>query len=158
MDIDKCIKCGNDIVPEKRITIQGRENQCYDCYKAGAKTICIDLDGVLAQYSGWNGPDHIGEPMPGAGDFLEALAPDHQVVIHTTRQYPGVWDWLIKHGLRDYISGITSIKVPAVAYIDDRAIEFRGSFAETLMVFKIFLPMVETHLLQLWQSKRWDLS
>ena len=135
-----CIKCGNDIVPEKRITILGRENECYDCYKAGAKTICVDLDGVLAQYGGWKGPDHIGEPMSGTGDFLQTLVRDYEVVVHTTRQYPGVWDWLIKHGFQGYITGITSTKVPAVAYIDDRAICFRGSFSDVLTDLRDFKP------------------
>ena len=135
-----CIKCGNDIVPEKRITILGRENECYDCYKAGAKTICVDLDGVLAQYGGWKGPDHIGEPMSGAGDFLQKLSQDYLVVIHTTRQYPGVWEWLLKHRLQDHISGITSTKIPAVAYIDDRAICFRGSFSDVLTDLRDFKP------------------
>ena len=26
--------------------------------------IGVDLDGTLAQYNGWEGPDHIGEPIP----------------------------------------------------------------------------------------------
>lgn len=24
----------------------------------------VDLDGTLAQYDGWRGPDHIGDPIP----------------------------------------------------------------------------------------------
>ncbi len=139
--VPNCTKCGNQIAPEKRITVQGKENLCYDCYKAEPKTICVDLDGVLAQYTGWQGPDHIGEPMPGARGFLFDLrVRGYEVVIHTTRQYPGVWDWLIKHNLQDFISGITSSKVPAVAYIDDRAICFRGDFAETVIVLDNFKP------------------
>jgi adenylylsulfate kinase len=135
-----CIKCSNEITPEKRITIQGRENECYDCYKTRTKTICIDLDGVIAQYDGWNGPDHVGEPMPGAGDFLQRLSQDYEIVIHTTRQYPGVWDWLLKYRFQDYITGITSTKVPAVAYIDDRAICHQGDFEQTLIILENFKP------------------
>ena len=135
-----CAKCGNKIDPDKRITIEGRENECYDCYKAGAKTICVDFDGVLAQYTGWKGPDHVGEPMPGVLEFLYKLSIDYQVVIHTTRQYPGVWDWLVKHNLQGYISGVTSTKVPAVAYIDDRAICFNGSFVDALEILANFNP------------------
>lgn len=26
--------------------------------------IGVDLDGTLAVYKGWNGPEHIGEPIP----------------------------------------------------------------------------------------------
>lgn len=31
------------------------------------KTVAVDLDGVLADYStGWQGIEHIGDPIPGA--------------------------------------------------------------------------------------------
>jgi len=31
--------------------------------------VCLDLDGVLAEYNGWEGSDHIGPPLPGALKF-----------------------------------------------------------------------------------------
>ena len=111
-----------------------------NCIKSGAKTICVGLDGVIAQYRGWKGPDHIGEPMPGVKHFLYELTKDYNIIIHTTRQYPGVWDWLLKHQLRDYITGITSTKVPAVAYIDDKAVCFQGNFSEALTKIAFFSP------------------
>lgn len=136
-----CSKCNKPIPLEKRITIPGRESECYDCYKAGRKTVCIDFDGVLAQYSGWKGPDHLGEPMAGAREFLQALADmGFEIVIHTTRNPLIVTAWVSGHGFDGLIGGITNQKVPAVAYIDDRAICFRGNFAETLMGLSYFSP------------------
>lgn len=139
--INICSKCGQEIAPEKRITIQGRESECYDCYKAGKKTICVDFDGVLAQYSGWQGPDHLGESMPGAREFLKTLAAmGFEIVVHTTRDILAVGAWLHNHNLTGLINRITNQKAPAVAYIDDRAVCFRGDFAETLLALKYFKP------------------
>lgn len=141
-----CSKCSLEIAPEKRITIPGKEDLCHNCYKAGPKTICVDLDGVLAQYSGWQGPDHIGEPMPGAGEFLKALTDmGFEIVIHTTRDQAKVAKWLIENKISRiidiaHISKITNQKVTAMAYIDDRAICFQGCFAETLTRLKYFSP------------------
>ena len=49
-------------------------------------TVAVDLDGVLADYSGWRGIGFIDEPLPGAVQFIEdLLASDFKVVIFTTR-------------------------------------------------------------------------
>ena len=52
------------------------------------KSICVDVDGVLAQYNTWKGVRHIGTPIPGAKEFLEALSEEFEVVIYTTRMNP----------------------------------------------------------------------
>jgi hypothetical protein len=99
------------------------------------KTVCVDLDGVLAFYNGWKGVDHIGDPRPGAVEFTRALSLIADVVIFTTRcneemQRPEkahllvgrVKAWLDLHGFQyaDIYAG--QGKPIAVAYIDDRAI------------------------------------
>lgn len=39
--------------------------------------VAIDVDGVIADYSkGWQGEEHIGDPLPGAREFLQKLQ-DH---------------------------------------------------------------------------------
>jgi hypothetical protein len=95
------------------------------------KTIAIDLDGVLAQYDGWKGPDHYGEPMPGAVDFLRALiTADMQPILHTTREGPGLNEWLHQHIPPEVLMHliVTKIKQPAWLYIDDRCFLFKGTF------------------------------
>lgn len=102
------------------------------------KTICVDLDGVLAQYDGWKGVDHIGDPIPGAVDFTKELSQLGDVVIFTTRCNPEVnkpsavhllvnrvREWLDRHGFEyaDIYAGTG--KPIASAYIDDRAIRCR---------------------------------
>lgn len=90
-------------------------------------TIAVDLDGVLAEYDVWRGPEHIGEPIAGAREFMHGLQvlTQSEVVVHTTREDKDFVDaWLDKHGF-----GELGIKVHrgggkpiAVAYVDDRAV------------------------------------
>lgn len=97
------------------------------------KTICVDLDGVLADYSkGWQGVDHIGDPIPGAVEFVKKLNELGRVVIFTSRcssvhkdcTHAGVQVacWLQKHGFEYDEIYMGQGKPIASAYIDDRAI------------------------------------
>ena len=98
-------------------------------------TICVDLDGTLAEHDGWKGVDHFGKPLPGAVEFTRALSEFADVVIFTARcnaemrkperphLYVGrVKEWLDKHGFvysHIYAEGGKPI---ASAYVDDRAV------------------------------------
>ena len=44
----------------------------------------------------------------------------------------------------EYVSEVTSIKPPAIAYIDDRAITFDGDYTETIKELKNFKPYWQT--------------
>jgi hypothetical protein len=102
--------------------------------------VCLDLDGVLAQYSGWEGLDKIGPPIPGALDFAWSLAEIADIVIFTsrcsldaggeaptTRLSPRqlrikIIEWLEKYKF-PYTDVYTGQGKPrASAFIDDRAI------------------------------------
>ena len=51
--------------------------------------IGIDLDGTLAHYEGWNGVDHIGEPIPAILNLVkDLLARGKDVRIFTARVGP----------------------------------------------------------------------
>lgn len=102
------------------------------------KTIAIDLDGVLAEYHGWHGVTHIGDPIPGALEFVENLHKDYYICIHTTRGSVDVqagWNvktlygilanWLNGHGFAWDNIHIGSGKPIASAYVDDRAVVCR---------------------------------
>lgn len=101
------------------------------------KTICIDLDGVLADYSkGWQGVEVIGDPIPGAVEFTQALAQKYRVVIYSTRckgklfnrdedpeKLAGILKtWLDRHGFAYDEIDIGQGKPIAIAYVDDRAV------------------------------------
>ena len=48
--------------------------------------IGVDLDGTLAQYDGWQGPEHIGDPVPAMlGRVKEWLAAGREVRVLTAR-------------------------------------------------------------------------
>jgi hypothetical protein len=50
----------------------------------------VDLDGTLAFYDGWKGPEHIGEPIPKMVERVKGwLAEGRDVRIFTARAYPG---------------------------------------------------------------------
>ena len=92
-----------------------------------ARTVCIDFDGVLAQYDGWRGETHTGLPIPGARDFVRRLVDEgFHVVIHTTRPADVVRNWLVEHGFP--MVDVSAVKPPALVYIDDRGHRFDGDW------------------------------
>ena len=102
-------------------------------------TICLDFDGVLNIYKGYKGED-TGELRPGAREFLEKLSKEYNVIIFSVRPFPQVVKWLYKHDLAGYVYDVTSQKLPAHAYIDDRALRFNGDYNETLKELQGFQP------------------
>lgn len=50
--------------------------------------IGVDLDGTLAHYDGWNGENHIGEPIPAMVNRVKSwLSEGREVRIFTARVY-----------------------------------------------------------------------
>jgi len=107
------------------------------------KTIAVDFDGVIHGYSrGWQDGTIYDPPLPGAINALTTLMKTHAVFIHTTRDAGDVATWLAdygfdtvvdvegpKHPRREFWNEtgallVTDRKLPAVAYIDDRAVRF----------------------------------
>jgi len=96
-------------------------------------TVCVDLNGVLDTYKGWQGSEHWDPPRPGAYEFLEELnTRGFRVVILSTKDPAGVDAWLRSHGLAEYVDEVTDRKVPAIAYVDDRAVRFCGDYKQAL--------------------------
>jgi len=107
--------------------------------------VCVDLDGVLAEYAGWQGIDFTGPPLPGAVDFTRKLSEFADVVVFTTRcsvephrvelgeptrpasdlaprLLQKVKYWLDKHKIAYAEIYIGQGKPLASAYVDDRAV------------------------------------
>lgn len=96
------------------------------------QTVCVDFDGVLNEYRGWQGVDYSPSPTKGTKDFLVKLSERYEVVILTARSPEFVTQWLTRYDLLDYVKEVTNVKPPAVAYIDDRAIRYMGDYEATL--------------------------
>ncbi len=101
------------------------------------KTICVDFDGVLNEYDGYE-EGNLGEPLSGSQDFIKKLRGKYKVVILTSRPKEQVINWLNNNGFPSM--KVTNRKVPAVAYIDDRAIQFNGNYKKVISRLKNFKP------------------
>jgi len=100
--------------------------------------IGVDFDGVIHKCSkGYYDGTIYDDPVEGARDALKHLSEKYSVIVFTCKAKPDrglvngktgielVWEWLEKHDLAQYVSKVTSEKPRAVAYIDDKSIEFK---------------------------------
>ena len=101
--------------------------------------VCIDFDGVLNTYKGYDG-DNLGTPREGCREFLEELNENYTVMIYSVRRYSKIIGWLKDNDLIHLVTNVTSYKLPAVAYIDDRAIPFDGDYSKAVKKLKGFKP------------------
>lgn len=104
-------------------------------------TVGIDFDGVIHWYrKGWHDGTVYDEPTPGAWPAIEAIQRRHAVFIFTCRDPLSVCHWMDAHSPFETVVDsadetlhsqfwddrrrllVTGRKLPAVAYIDDRAI------------------------------------
>jgi hypothetical protein len=107
-------------------------------------TIAVDFDGVIHAYSkGWHDGSIYDPPLPGAIEGLGALMAGDAVFIFTTRDADPVARWLRRQGVAAVTETevgttipvfwnergrvlVTNRKLPAVVYLDDRAVRFAG--------------------------------
>jgi hypothetical protein len=102
-------------------------------------TVAVDFDGVIHRYGrGWQDGTIYDVPMPGAIDGLKRLQERYAVFVFTSREVEQVVPWMTALGLDVVADGppypqfwnsreqilVTNRKLPAVAYVDDRAVPF----------------------------------
>jgi hypothetical protein len=106
--------------------------------KSFQRTVVLDLDGVLAQYSGWKGPNVIGDPYPLAQNFCRSLInKGWKVVVQSCRHPETVDDWLREHNFPEEVSAFGetnsgSGKYVGAVYVDDHAERHNGDFTDTI--------------------------
>jgi len=90
--------------------------------------IAVDLDGTLAEYGGWKGPDSIGKPIPAmVSRVLDWLNAGQEVRIFTARasvpeQIAPVVAWCKEHLGREI--PVTNVKdFGMIELYDDRAVQ-----------------------------------
>lgn len=110
-----------------------------------AQTVAIDFDGVIHTYErGWADGLIYGSLMPGAEIALVSLMQTYAVYVHTTRSPRQVARWIEEktaHSIecitwpwwrrskfwnRQGVLLVSNRKLPALAYVDDRAIRFES--------------------------------
>lgn len=120
-----------------------------------AKTICIDFDGVIHDYSkGWQGVDVFDKPVSGAKEGTAALkGQGWTIIIYTTRNdTPALRQWLQEnHITYDHINknpnqpeGSDKGKLIANVYLDDRGILFGGNWEKAVEKTLNFIPWQES--------------
>jgi hypothetical protein len=117
------------------------------------KRVLVDLDKTLHQYSkGWSDGTVYDPPIAGAREAMNELKErGYEVVIFSVRtgksnpdwkkQERMVKEWLVKYDIPFDV--ITSEKLAAEFYIDDRAIRFEGNWDKTLQVIKHLESMIQ---------------
>jgi len=124
--------------------------------RRGKSTVCIDLDGVLAENNAGVNLAGIGEPIDGAVEFTRAISVFAKVLILTSRLAgeskagkkngqalaQEIEEWLDLHGFA-YDEVYTGYgKPPASAYVDDRGVSCRPQ-SEGIRAFEQSMKLVE---------------
>lgn len=139
-------------------------------------TLAIDFDGVIHTYErGWADGTIYGDYKPGALTALHHLLDHYAVFIHTTRSPRQVARWIERtsgygiecttrlprtwYGRRHLFWNTTGLllvtdrKLPAVAYLDDRAVHFTdwsqaltGLAVESSLVEGLVRQQIDEHL------------
>ena len=109
------------------------------------KTLAVDFDGVIADYTGWKGEGVHGPPRR---DVMEALAILHRegwkIVVHTTRSDADISDYLAAHQVpHDEINSNSDYrnlghKPVATVYWDDHALRYSGDAIQDLRTIREF--------------------
>lgn len=107
--------------------------------------ISLDMDGVITIAS----PNAMGKIAPiraGTRAFLQTLkSRGYEVVVYTAyKPLGGAKEYLRQQGLMGLISQVTDVKLPSKVYVDDRAVRFGGSWADTLADIDAFKPLTES--------------
>lgn len=117
-----------------------------DAWKASVKDaswVGVDLDATLAEYTGWNGPLHIGKPIPKMVERIKAiLATGQNVKVFTARMSEpdedvrkaiaeAIGDWTEEHiGKRLEVTNVKTYDM--IECYDDRIKQVVPNTGETL--------------------------
>ena len=97
--------------------------------------LCLDFDGVIHDYRlGWQGGEIYGDVTPGFWEWAIEAQKFFKLVVYSSRSKDGadqMRDWLTQKSWPDVVDiEFAHEKPPAFLTIDDRAIQFRGNWAD----------------------------
>ena len=117
-------------------------------------TVVFDFDGVIHSYrSGWQGAGVIPDPVvPGVANAINDLRErGYMVVVVSTRcsateGMEAVKHYLVENGI--IVDGVLAEKPPALCYVDDRAICFKGNAGKLVSQVESFKTWLEDPSIQ----------
>jgi hypothetical protein len=122
---------------ERILSIQERTSFVEEVNEKEKNTLAIDFDNVIHETDkGFHDGTIYGKPLKNTKESLELLSKKYRLVIHSCKCNPErplidgktgtdlIKEWLKKNDLLKYIDEITFGKTNAIAYIDDKAINF----------------------------------
>jgi hypothetical protein len=108
-------------------------------------TIAVDFDGVIANYTGWEGEREFGPPR---GDVVEVLrilrSEGWKIIVFSCREAAGIISYLALNSIPyDEVNENSAhrtggVKPVANVYWDDRAICYSGDAYKDLSAIRIF--------------------
>jgi len=108
------------------------------------ETVCLDFDGVVHFNAEFHGSVVIaGDPVEGVREAIKSLREHFNVVIHSCRcntegGEQAIRNWLEFHEIE--VDDVIDFKPVAAAYIDDKAIQFKGDWSATVAELEQFKP------------------
>lgn len=126
-----------DKIKNRLKAISGRSGFLNHVNESEKSVLVIDFDNVIHNMTmGYHDGTIYGDPLEGTGSALETLSKSYKIIVYTCKANPRrplvngktgvelINEWLSKKGFSKYIDHVTFGKPNAVAYIDDKAIEF----------------------------------
>ncbi len=101
--------------------------------------VAIDLDGVIVEFDGWEGVEHLGEPKKKAKFWMDKFRElGYYLVVWTTRDADeAIAEYLKEYGFafddindHPWMTPDMSNKIYADVYIDDRGVTFNENWDE----------------------------
>jgi len=101
----------------------------------------FDFDGVIAEYDGFKGHDHLGKPIKAVVNAIRILKQQgHKIIIYSTRSDEMIKKYCEDNNIPvDYINknpemeGKNPHKPVAYVYVDDRTVCYKGQSTEQLV-------------------------
>lgn len=119
------------------------------------RIICLDFDGVLANYTEWKGEEVLGDANPEGVQLANMLYNNGFHVIVSTCRNNGQWkgidyrivnrrivSWLVKNGLSFCELWFEKGKPFALAYVDDRGVNFPANVGPAVEVFNAIMKLI----------------